>query len=130
MTLNPEDPRPVSQQIADVLRAEIADGTLEPKAKLDSVRQLASRFAVSTQAADKALRILKSEGLTYTNVGRGTFVRAEAASELASREHSPEFLALSARLDKLFELVDSINDRLLTLEGSRTGGESRPPQDG
>ena len=128
MTLNPEDPRPVSQQIADVLRAEIADGTLEPKAKLDSVRQLATRFEVSTQAADKALRILKAEGLTYTNVGRGTFVRAEAANELASREHSPEFAALNARLDELFELVDSINGRLMTLEGSHAHSDSRPPQ--
>ena len=130
MTLNPQDARPVSQQIADLLRTEISDGTLRPGAKVESIRKLAARFGVSPQAAENALNILKSEGLTYTNTGRGTFVRPEAAAVLSSAEKSPEFVAVSKRLDELFEVISDINGRVQALEAgghaNRERDESRP----
>jgi DNA-binding transcriptional regulator YhcF (GntR family) len=119
MTLNPQDSRPVSQQIADLLRREIASGVLRPNQKIDSVRTLAAKYDVSPQAADKALGILKSEGLTYTNTGRGTFVRPEAAEVLQAAVVSPEFVAVNERLDELFTAVASISERLAALEDDR-----------
>jgi DNA-binding transcriptional regulator YhcF (GntR family) len=119
MTLNPQDSRPVSQQIADLLRREIASGALRPDQKIDSVRALAAKFGVSPQAADNALGILKSEGLTYTNPGRGTFVRPEAAEVLQADTVSPEFVAVNERLGELFTVVASISERLAALEDDR-----------
>jgi GntR family transcriptional regulator len=116
MTLNPQDGRPVSQQIADLLRNEIAHGALRPDEKIDSVRTLAAKYGVSPQAADNALGILKAEGLTYTNPGRGTFVRPEAAEVLQSASSSPEFLALNERLNEVFAALANISERLAALE--------------
>ncbi|MFE7753324.1 GntR family transcriptional regulator [Streptomyces sp. NPDC057428] len=62
-------------QTADALRKQIQDGRLAPGAKLPSARELQSQYGIANSTAQKALRVLKEEGLIYSVQGRGVFVR-------------------------------------------------------
>jgi GntR family transcriptional regulator len=75
MTLDPSDPRPAYQQVAGRLRDAIRSGDLRPGQPLPSVRLLALEFGVSNVTANRAIDLLKAEGLADTQAGRGTFVR-------------------------------------------------------
>jgi GntR family transcriptional regulator len=117
MTLDLEDSRKASEQVAGAIRAEIAAGALQPGQKAPSVRDLAKRFGVAPDTAGKAIGLLRAEGLVYTSPGRGSFVRAEAVEVLRASEHSPEFDAISQRLDDLTTVVRNLADRVAELEG-------------
>jgi GntR family transcriptional regulator len=77
VSINPADPRPPYQQLADRLRTAIASGELAPGDALPSVRTLAATYQVSNTTAGKAIDMLKSEGLVDTHAGRGNIVRAK-----------------------------------------------------
>src|SRR5262249_48218430 len=77
VTINPADPRPPYQQLADELRAAIASGELGPGDPLPSVRDLAARYRVSNTTASRAIESLKAEGLVDTRPGRGNIVRSK-----------------------------------------------------
>lgn len=67
----PDWPR---QQAARIIRERIASG--EYADKLPSIMKLADAIGVAPKTIEKALAILKDEGLVYGVVGRGTFVRS------------------------------------------------------
>jgi len=66
--------RPQYRQIADTLRAEIKDGVHERGEALPTERVLAQRFGVSTEVVNRAVRVLRAEGLVRSVHGRGAFV--------------------------------------------------------
>ncbi|MFJ3220772.1 GntR family transcriptional regulator [Kitasatospora sp. NPDC086801] len=78
-----EDPRPPYVQAAEVLRTAIHKGELRPGEKLPSARELQRRFGIASSTVQNALRLLKDEGLIYSVLGRGSYVRA-------AKEESPE----------------------------------------
>jgi GntR family transcriptional regulator len=67
---------PRYQEIADDLRARIQAGDLTPGARLDTQRQLASRFGVTLMTLRQALEVLEREKLIERRHGLGTFVAA------------------------------------------------------
>jgi GntR family transcriptional regulator len=66
--------RPLFEQIADTLRAEIREGLYPPGGNLPSERELTERFKVSKMTVRHALVQLRSEGLVTSRVGAGVFV--------------------------------------------------------
>ncbi|PRX99120.1 GntR family transcriptional regulator [Allonocardiopsis opalescens] len=62
-------------RIADELRAQILDGTLQPGARLPSNAQLQREYGVSEITARKSISTLVGEGLVRTRRGGGTTVR-------------------------------------------------------
>lgn len=66
---------PVYEQVAVALKRDIASGELSPGDQLPSYQALHERFGVSVTTAQRALRLLKDEGLIEGRVGEGTFVR-------------------------------------------------------
>ncbi|HTW00228.1 MAG TPA: winged helix-turn-helix domain-containing protein [Streptosporangiaceae bacterium] len=60
------------EQVADILRARIQAGELGPK--LPSYAQLAEELDVAPMTVQRALKVLKDEGLIYGKPGLGTFV--------------------------------------------------------
>lgn len=68
----PDQPR--WRQVADVLRARIADGTYPPGSRVPSLVQVQGEFGIAGATAQKVLRQLRDEGLTYTESGLGSFV--------------------------------------------------------
>jgi GntR family transcriptional regulator len=62
-------------EIANDLKARIESGEYPPGGRLPSYRQVASLYGVSVTTAQKALFILRHEGLTYSVRGIGLFVK-------------------------------------------------------
>lgn len=71
--LDHDSPVPLWQQLAALLRADIAEGRIT--GRVPSAAALAVAWHVSRDTALRALAELASEGLTVARRGRGTFVR-------------------------------------------------------
>lgn len=67
---------PLYQQIANDLRSEISDGTLGPGDQLPTQEELRERYATTRMTVRQALNVLVNEGLVYSEVPRGMFVKA------------------------------------------------------
>jgi GntR family transcriptional regulator len=61
------------QQVAAQLREQIASGALGPR--LPSAMDLAEQMGVAPNTVQRALKVLREEGLIHSVPGRGTFVR-------------------------------------------------------
>ena len=66
--------RPMYQQIAEDLRAQIESGVLEPGAQLPTELELRDRYDSSRNTIRDAIKRLTSQGLVETRPGQGTFV--------------------------------------------------------
>ena len=120
------DPRPAYLQVADDLRASIANRTFKPGERLPSGRDLARRYGVAPMTISHALDVLRSEQLVEAYQGRGVFVtdhRAAADRSRANGRQDPAISSLREDLDQLAERVARI-ERILT-DGSST--EADPP---
>ncbi|MFC7612386.1 GntR family transcriptional regulator [Actinokineospora soli] len=65
----------------------MATRKLEPGDRLPSFTELAERFGVATMTAQKAVGVLRDEGLVVTRQGRGTFVRQRTERAVGLRPH-------------------------------------------
>lgn len=74
--VNPGDGRAPYLQVAETLRAEIESGRLGAGDRLPSTREISERFGVTGATAQRAVTVLKTEGLVESATGRGVFVRA------------------------------------------------------
>jgi GntR family transcriptional regulator len=72
MSISRDDPRPVYEQLAGILRERITSGAIT--GRLPSERELQQEFGTAPMTSRKALRLLADEGLVTTVPGRGTFV--------------------------------------------------------
>jgi DNA-binding transcriptional regulator YhcF (GntR family) len=87
MSLDPDDPRPPYQQVANALRAAILTRKLAPGEKLPSGAELAQRYGVARMTVQQAIRVLRDEGLVVSRQGSGVFVRERTARAIALRPH-------------------------------------------
>jgi DNA-binding transcriptional regulator YhcF (GntR family) len=85
MSLDPDDPRPPYQQVANALRASILTRKLAPGDKLPSGTELAQRYGVARMTVQQAIRLLREEGLIVSRQGSGVFVRERTARAIALR---------------------------------------------
>jgi GntR family transcriptional regulator len=81
MTVDPNDRRPIYEQVADEIKASIARGELAPGAALPSVRRLAADLGVKTNTIAIAYRHLQSDGLITLKRGSGATVAFRAGEE-------------------------------------------------
>ena len=86
-TIDPDDPRPASQQIANILRASILTRKFAPGERIPSSPQLVERFGVAKATAEAALRALREEGLVVSRPGSGTYVRERTERPVGLRPH-------------------------------------------
>jgi DNA-binding transcriptional regulator YhcF (GntR family) len=87
MKLDPDDPRPPFQQVANALRAAILTKKFNPGDQLPSGNDLARTYGVSRATVQDALRVLRGEGLIVSRQGSGVFVRERAERPVALRPH-------------------------------------------
>src|SRR5258706_9216967 len=85
--IDPDDPRPVSHQIANHLRAAILTGRYKPGERLPSQNDLSDRYDVARETVKAALRALRDERLIVTRQGSGAFVRAQTERPIGLRPH-------------------------------------------
>lgn len=87
MELDPEDPRPPYQQVANALRASILTKKFEPGDKLPSGPDLAEQFGVARMTIQQAMRLLRDEGLVVSRQGSGVYVRERTSRPVGLRPH-------------------------------------------
>ncbi len=74
ITINPQDARPIYQQVVDSIKALIARGELTEGVSLPPVRQVAADLGVNLNTIAAAYRELQSEGLVTIRHGSGAVV--------------------------------------------------------
>ena len=67
-------PEPPYAQLAQILRERIRSGELPPRSLVPSLHQLAAEHQVAVKTVQKAIAVLKAEGLVFAVNGRGTYV--------------------------------------------------------
>ncbi|WP_214107835.1 GntR family transcriptional regulator [Acrocarpospora catenulata] len=87
MSLDPDDPRPPYQQVANALRAAILTKKFEPGQKLPSGVELAKTYGVARMTVQQAIRILRDEGLIVSRQGSGVYVRERTERPVELRPH-------------------------------------------
>jgi DNA-binding GntR family transcriptional regulator len=108
-TVQANDPRPASVQIADDLRSRIEGGEFAPGAKLPSIRELAAGYGVASMTAQAALQRLRDERLAYSS-GRGHFVGAGPSGNSQD---------LAKRLEELETEVRDLRSRVESIESAQ-----------
>lgn len=73
MGLDHDSARPLYEQLADLIRAQIRSGELT--GRIPSVKTLSQQYEVSHVTAERALSLLKREGLLETAIGKGMYVK-------------------------------------------------------
>lgn len=91
-----DDRSPIYRQIAEQIRTQILDGTLNDNEQVMSTTQYASFYRINPATAAKAFAELVDEGVLYKRRGVGMFVAPGA------REH----LRAERRRDFFTEVVD------------------------
>jgi DNA-binding transcriptional regulator YhcF (GntR family) len=90
-------------QIADDIRATITSGKLAPGDRLDSSRELATKYNVAPMTIHQAMRQLRIEGLVVSAQGRGVFV-----AEPGRAETSPDGADLARVVHELRRDLDRL----------------------
>jgi DNA-binding GntR family transcriptional regulator len=75
VTLDHESETPLYRQLAAILRERIASG--EISRRVPSVKSLTQEFGIAQGTAERALALLREEGLIRSAMGRGHFVVPE-----------------------------------------------------
>jgi GntR family transcriptional regulator len=79
LTIDPQDRRPIYQQIADGIRTLIAGDQLAEGQPLPPVRQLAADLGVNLNTIAAAYRELRNDGLIALKHGSGATVASRTA---------------------------------------------------
>ena len=85
--LDPRSDRPLSLQLADVLRAEIQEGVRRPGSQLPTESEFQRDYGVSRTTIRAALSTLAAEGLVVTRKGFGSYVRDRLPLRRVSSTH-------------------------------------------
>jgi GntR family transcriptional regulator len=124
IALDRDSPLPVSEQLVDQLRYQIASGRYRPGERLPSTRTLANQLGLSFHTTRKAYQRLASEGLVDVRRGGGFRVRERRALSTAERMERGAAVVQDA-LQKLVALGLSDEETEFVLEEQRTYAE--PP---
>jgi DNA-binding GntR family transcriptional regulator len=74
VTLDRSAPELLRDQLADLIRAKIASGEWPTRTAIPSTTALAAEYDISADTVQKAIAILKGEGMLFGVTGKGTFV--------------------------------------------------------
>ncbi|MFD8558211.1 GntR family transcriptional regulator [Streptosporangium canum] len=120
--INPEADRPVYKQLADLVREQIAQGTLGPGQRVPAEKDYVDRYGISRDSVRRAMALLRSEGLIITT-SRGSRVRPEQRRQVLTLK--PED-SVTARMPSPEErLLLGIKEGIPVLIIDRVGTESR-----
>lgn len=128
MTISEDDPRQKFEQVADILRDQITRGSIRPGQKLESVRYLADRFQISPSTIQKALGILRTDGLIITS-GRGNYARDPQTTvrRIDDANGSRDMQEVWRQLEHVNSQLSELRSRVEELEspGPRRAGDDK-----
>ena len=86
LSIDPDDRRPIYQQVADGIKNLIARGDLKEGMPLPPVRQLAADLGVNMNTIATAYRELQDEGLLAIRHGSGAVVASRTAAHASEEQ--------------------------------------------
>src|SRR5450755_1007996 len=89
VAIDHDSPTPLYVQLAALLRGQIEDGTLT--GRMPSVKTLSQEHGVSHITAEKALSVLKEDGIVLSVIGKGTFVTRPVDSRVHASLAAADF---------------------------------------
>jgi GntR family transcriptional regulator len=95
ITINPDDSRPIYQQIVDAIKGLIVRGELREGTGLPPVRQVAADLSVNLNTVATAYRQLQDEGLLTIRHGSGAVVSSRTAVKQEQELRTPLRTALT-----------------------------------
>jgi GntR family transcriptional regulator len=116
MKVSQDDPRPPYLQVADDLRRAIEEGEYQVGQRLPAGRTLAKQYQVGLNTAQRAVELLKSDGLVVSYPARGVFVSSREPAPKQEGESSPEFVEIMRQIDLLKAGLRDVQERLGPLE--------------
>jgi DNA-binding transcriptional MocR family regulator len=138
------DRRPLYQQLAEGIAAQIRNGALPLGTRLPPLRELAKRQAVALVTASQAYEALSAEGLVEARTGRGTYVSFDAdANDAPPRKPEPSdrqsteqwdsaltrYSAQTRRVAAMHLLRSSFRPGTIALSNGHTAPETYPLPD-
>lgn len=106
------DKLPIYQQLADILAAQLLDGTPGDGEPMPSVRNLASQYLLNPLTVNRALQALGDAGLLESRRGVGLYVMPGARQRLRADERArflgDEWPKLRQRLRRLGIAADQL----------------------
>lgn len=129
IVIHTNDPEPVYEQIVRQIHEAVKSGRLKPETPLPTVRQLAGDLALNRNTVARAYKILEDQGVILTAGRKGTFVRYNAAQEVAKVKSSRAERVMRRVVKTLMveglsrKEISEVFDSALTLE-SRKGYRS------
>lgn len=101
---------PIYLQIAEIIKLRILRGEYPPGTRIPSVRELSQEAAVNPNTMQRALALVKSEGLLITRRTTGrTVTEHQELIQLARRALAKEYIkqlsALNVSIEEINELI-------------------------
>jgi GntR family transcriptional regulator len=97
LDLNFRSDIPLTNQIVEQIRQQLASGALKPGDQLPTVRALALELRVNFNTVARAYRILDEAGIISTQQGRGTFILEQPPPEVSDQLKREALSALARR---------------------------------
>ncbi|XVV03705.1 GntR family transcriptional regulator [Actinosynnema sp. CA-248983] len=128
MALDAADPRPAYQQIADDLRRFVASDEVQVGDKLPSLAELQAKYGRAVMTLQKALDVLRAEGLVISRQGEGTIVVKKPEAHAGEDVPSPH--ELRQMFERINSVLDDLSQRVSAVEAELFGPTSDDPQSG
>lgn len=107
--VDPRDPQPIYEQIAETVRRAIAERTLKPADRLPAAKELAASLDINLHTVLKAYQELRDEGLIELRRGRGAVVISSDAGMSKLTTLTDDLVTQAARLgvsrDELVRMI-------------------------
>lgn len=82
--IDPASGLPLYEQLANSIRAQIADGSIRPGERLPGARDLAEALGINLHTVLRGYTLLRDEGLLELRRGRGAVVTADTDAGLGA----------------------------------------------
>ena len=76
-SINLQSRQPISDQLYSRINQLISLGILKPGEQLPTVRSLACKLGINPNTVSKAYKTLEHDGILFTVVGKGSFIRED-----------------------------------------------------
>jgi DNA-binding GntR family transcriptional regulator len=107
-------PRPLYEEVAELLRQRIFQRALEPGSWIDEMK-IAEEFGISRTPLREALKVLAAEGLVTMKVRRGAYVTEVSQQDLSDVYHLLSLLESDAAAVVATKATDAELEELQTL---------------